>query len=152
MIISQALKDVMKLEQKIRRGEAILAYWRQWLIDYRKQHPKVEGDPKSDKTSVVKPRTMTGEELASLRKRLELTQREMAFKLEITRQHLSDLDNGKYAISKVILAKVREISKQGSPMTLTMPKPDTETRMKPSSTEAENASPRLSQAQLEKIT
>jgi hypothetical protein len=35
MVISQALKDVMELEQKIKRGEAILAYWRQWLIDYR---------------------------------------------------------------------------------------------------------------------
>ena len=55
-----------------------MAYWRQWLIDHRKQHPRVEGNQKSDKAKMVKPRTMTGEELSSLRKRLGLYQREMA--------------------------------------------------------------------------
>ena len=68
MVISQALKDVTALDEKIKKGAKVMAYWRQWEIDYRKQHPKVEGDPISDKAKVVEPGTMTGEELASLRK------------------------------------------------------------------------------------
>jgi DNA-binding XRE family transcriptional regulator len=144
MVISQALKDVMELEQKIKRGEAILAYWRQWLIDYRKQHPKLEGDAKSDNPNVVKPNRMTGEELAYLRKRLELTQREMAFDLGISRQHLGRLENGKAPISKKIYQLAAYLLEQGNGNVSNPEKCCNETRIKPSSTEAKDTSHGLS--------
>ena len=50
---------------------------------------------------------MTGEELSSLSKRLGLYQREMAFKLGITRRQLSRLETGKCAISNKIMSKLR---------------------------------------------
>ncbi len=90
-----------------------MAYWRQRLIDYRKQHPKVEGDPKSDKAMIVKPRTMTGEELASLRKRLGLYQREMVFKIGISSRQLRNLESGKCLISKRISEKAGSIQAEG---------------------------------------
>jgi DNA-binding transcriptional regulator YiaG len=123
VIISQALKDVMELEKKIKRGEAILA-----------------------------PETMTPEELVSIRKGLELSQKDMAFKIGITSRQLRNLEDGKYLISKRIARKAYDLLVKGDTGTSNPPKLPLQTRIKPSSTEAENASPRLSEAQLEKIT
>ena len=152
MVISPYLKDVMELEEKIKRGEAVLAYWRQWLIDYRKQHPKVEGDPKPDKAKVVEQESITPEELVAIRKGLELSQKDMAFKVDIGKRQLIRLEQGKCLISKVIARKARNLQARGDTGISNLPKCHLPTRMKPSSTEAENASPRPSQVQLEKIT
>ncbi len=103
----------MELEQKIRRGEKILAYWRQWLIDYRKQHPKAGNNPKSDKTRVVEPESMTPEELVFIRKGLELSQKDMAFKVDIGKRQLIRLEQGRCLISKVIARKARDLQPRG---------------------------------------
>ena len=113
MVISQALKDVMELEQKIKRGEGILAYWRQWLIDYRKQHPKAEGDAKSSKPHVINPDRMTPAELVSIRKGLELHQKDMAFRVDISKRQLIRLEQGSCLISKVIARKARDLRARG---------------------------------------
>ena len=152
MVISPYLKDVMELEEKIKKGAKIMAYWRQWLIDYREQHPKVEGDPKSDRGKVVEQKSITPEGLISIRKALELSQKDMAFKLDVTRRHLIRLEQGKCLISKSISQKARNIQAEGDTEVSNLPKCHLETRMKSSSTEGKNGSLRLSGAALEKIT
>jgi DNA-binding transcriptional regulator YiaG len=142
----------MELEKKIKRGEAILAYWRQWLIDYRKQHPKVEGDAKSDNAKAVKPETMTPEELVSIRKGLELSQKDMAFKLDISKRQLIRLEHGKCLISKAIRQKADLLQAKTGIQHRIPPKCHLPTRIKSSFSGPEIASPRLTPAQQEMVT
>jgi len=122
------------------------------LIDYRKQHPKAEGDAKSSKPHVINPDRMTPAELVSIRKGLELHQKDMAFRVDISKRQLIRLEQGNCLISKVIVRKARDLQANGDTGVSNPPKCHLPTSIKSSSTEAENASPRLSQAQLAKVT
>lgn len=95
---------------------------------------------------------MTGPELTIIRKRLGLSQKDLSFKLDITRQQLYNLESAKYVISKKIKGKLLHLQSQGNSRVSNSPKLDTQTRMKPSSTAPPNGGFGFSKAGLEKIT
>ena len=95
---------------------------------------------------------MTGTELTEIRKRLGLSQKDLAFKFEIRRQHLSDLENGKHVISKAIQHKISLLQIEGNTKIPILPKGDTPTRIEPCFSDPQNGSLGLPKVALEKIT
>ena len=102
---------------------------------------------------------MEPEQLISIRQGLELSQKDMAFKLDISSRQLRNLESGKCLISKRMSQKAANIQvdgrgnpAEGDATLSNPPKFPLQTRMKSSFTDPENASPRPSGAQLEKIT